>query len=121
MRKDEAINRMNNANLSKIVYHLKIYIYISISFFIDSNNTYYERQKGNIAKTSKKLLPLRRGKERKTYYEHNKQKLQEQSRNKYRELTNKEEFIKREYGSNRYRNISKYAKEYIYRIILYYI
>ena len=71
-------------------------------------------KKGNIATTSKKLLPLRRGKEKKTYYEHNKQMLQEQSRNKYRELTNKEEYIKREYGSNRYRNISKYAKEYIY-------
>ena len=35
-----------------------------------------------------------------------------QARNRYRELSNKEKDIKREYGRNRYRNMSEYAKRY---------
>ena len=43
----------------------------------------------------------------KEYYENNKERLQEQDRNKYRELYNEEKNIKREYGRNRCQNISE--------------
>ena len=38
-------------------------------------------------------------------------KLQEQTRNKYRELSNEEKDIKREYGRNGYRNMSVKANQ----------
>ena len=43
----------------------------------------------------------------KEYYENNKERLQEQDRNKYRELYNEEKNIKREYGRNRCQNMSE--------------
>ena len=37
-------------------------------------------------------------------------KLQKQSRARYRELSNEKEYIKREYGKNRYRNMTANEK-----------
>ena len=54
------------------------------------------------------LLLLNQAKE---YYENDKERLQEQARNKYRELSNKEKNIKTEYGRNRCQNISQENKQ----------
>ena len=41
------------------------------------------------------------------YYYKNKEVLNEQARNKYKQLSEEEKNIKREYGRNKYHNISK--------------
>ena len=50
-----------------------------------------------------------------TYYQINREttlnRLREQARNKYRELSEEEKSIKREYGRNRYHNMSKKRKK----------
>ena len=56
----------------------------------------------------------------KEYYENNKEKLQEQTRYKHRELSNEEKKKKMQYGRNQYRSMSESSlklKEYqkIYR------
>ena len=47
----------------------------------------------------------------KDYYENDKEGLREQARDKYRNLSEKEENRKREYGKDRYRNMSKEKKQ----------
>ena len=42
----------------------------------------------------------------KDYYKNNKERLKEQARDKYRSLSEEEKNIKREYGKNRYHNMS---------------
>ena len=42
----------------------------------------------------------------KDYYENNKERLREQARDKYRNLSEEEENEKRKYGKSRYHNIS---------------
>ena len=53
----------------------------------------------------------------KDYYENDKERLREQPRDKYRNLSEEEKNKKREYGKNRYRNMSeekkKRPKEYL--------
>ena len=44
------------------------------------------------------------------YYENNKERLRQQARNEYRELCEKKD-IKREYGRNRYENITEENKQ----------
>ena len=46
----------------------------------------------------------------KPYYKSDKEKLQEKARNRYRELSNAEKYIKREYGRNRYKNMPEEDK-----------
>ena len=46
----------------------------------------------------------------KDYYENDKERLREQTRDKYRNLS-EEEKNKREYGKNRYRNMSQEKKQ----------
>ena len=48
----------------------------------------------------------------KDYYENNKEVLREKAKNKSRELPSEENNIKREYGRNRYKNMSDENKEY---------
>ena len=43
----------------------------------------------------------------KDYYKNNKERLREQARNKYRNLPEEAKIKKREYGKNRYHNMSK--------------
>ena len=43
----------------------------------------------------------------KDYYENNKERLRVQARDKYRNLSEEEKNKKREYGKNRYHNMSK--------------
>ena len=45
------------------------------------------------------------------YYENNKKWLRKQARNKYRNLSEKDQNQKREYGKNRYRNMSEDKKK----------
>ena len=45
------------------------------------------------------------------YYENNKQRLREQARDKYRNLSEGEKNKKREYGKNRYHNMSEEKKK----------
>ena len=44
------------------------------------------------------------------YYENDKERLKEQARNKYRNLSEEEKNKKREYGKNRYHNMSEEKK-----------
>ena len=62
------------------------------------NTTYYQRN-GEIM--------LNRAKD---YYEYDKERLREQARNKYRNLS-EEDKKKREYGKNRYHNMSEEKKQ----------
>ena len=58
--------------------------------------TYYQRNRdGNRAKD---------------YYENDKERLREQARDKYRNLSEEEKNEKREYGKKRYRNVSEEKK-----------
>ena len=47
----------------------------------------------------------------KDYYENDKERLREQARDKYRNLSEEEKNKKREYGKNRYRNMSEEKKQ----------
>ena len=47
----------------------------------------------------------------KDYYENDKERLREQARNKYWNLSEEEKEKKREYGKNRYRNMSEEKKK----------
>ena len=47
----------------------------------------------------------------KDYYENNKERLREQARDKYRNLSEEEKNKKREYGKNRYLNMSEEKKK----------
>ena len=50
-------------------------------------------------------------KKAKEYHQKNKEKLQEIPQNKYNKLFNKENDIRKEYGRNRYRNMSEEDKQ----------
>ena len=63
-----------------------------------SKKTYYQWKRKTI---------LNRAKE---YYKNNKERLKEQARDKYRELSKEEKGIKREYGRNRHKNMFEYTK-----------
>ena len=45
-----------------------------------------------------------------TYYQRNRERLREQARNKYRNLSEEDKEKKREYGKNRYHNMSEEKK-----------
>ena len=60
---------------------------------------------GTYQKNSRDVL-----KREKEYYENNKERLEEQEINKYRELYNEEKNIKLEYIRNRYQNMSREDK-----------
>ena len=47
----------------------------------------------------------------KDYYKNNKERLREQARDKYRNLSEEEKNKKREYGKNRYRNMPEEKKQ----------
>ena len=47
----------------------------------------------------------------KDYYENNKERLREQARDKYRNLSEEEKNIKREYRKNRYHNMSEEKRQ----------
>ena len=55
---------------------------------MNNSNSYYQRNRERLSKNSK-------------------ERVQEQARSKYREIANEEKEIKREYGRNRYINISE--------------
>ena len=46
----------------------------------------------------------------KDYYENHKERLRQQARDKYRNLSEEEKIKKREYGKSRYRNMSEKKK-----------
>ena len=83
--KDDAINIMNGSNL--VDKRDVLYIF------------YYQENRDVI---------LNRAKD---YYENDKDRLREQARNKYRNLSEEEKNKKRQYGKNRYRNISEEKKQ----------
>ena len=60
-----------------------------------NNTTYYQR--------NKEIIMLNR---RKDYYENDKGRLKKQARDKYKSLSQEDENKKREYGKNRYHNMS---------------
>ena len=75
---------------------MKKWIIIVFLWYIKiSGTTYYQR---------KEDLILKRVEE---FYKNNKKRLKEQARSKYRELSEEEKNIKREYRKNRYDNTSE--------------
>ena len=67
---------------------------------IKMDNTSYYQRNGKIM--------VNRAKD---YYENDKERLREQARNKYRNLSEEDKEKKREYGKNRYRNMSEEKKQ----------
>ena len=63
-----------------------------------ANLTYYQRNRDVILNRTK------------GYYENDKERLREQARDKYRNLSEEEKNKKREYGRNRYHNMSEEKK-----------
>ena len=63
--------------------------------------TYYQRNRDVILNRAK------------YYYEHDKERLREQARDKYRNLSEEENNKKREYEKNKYHNISEEKKKKI--------
>ena len=61
--------------------------------------TYYQRNRGVILNRAK------------IYYENDKERLKEQERDKYRNLSEEEKNKKRDYGRNRYCNMSEEKKQ----------
>ena len=69
--------------------------------FIERNSveeTYYKRNRDVILNRAK-------------HYENDKERLREQARDKYRNLSEEDKNKKREYGRNRYHNISEEKKQ----------
>ena len=64
-----------------------------------SNLTYYRRNRDVILNTAK------------YYYENDKERLREQARDKYRNLSGEYKNKNREYGKNRYHNMSEEKKQ----------
>ena len=64
------------------------------------NNTIYYQRNRNVI--------LNRGKD---YYKNDKERLREQTRDKYRNLSEEDKNKNREYGENRYRNMSEEKKQ----------
>ena len=99
MSKDNAVNIMNGSNL----VHKKR-CFIKIFFIIYKNEkyidlTYYQRNRDVMLNSAK------------DYYENDKERLREQARDKYRNLSEEEKIKKREYGKNRYLNMSEEKKK----------
>ena len=88
--KDDAINIINNSNLidRKVFYYFFYYIQKM------SEKTYCQRNRDVILNRAK------------YYYENDKERLIEQARDKYSNLSEAEKNKKREYGKNRYHNMS---------------
>ena len=61
--------------------------------------TYYKKTRNVILKTAK------------DYYENDKERLRQQPRDNYRNLSEKDKNKKREYGKNRYHNMSEEKKQ----------
>ena len=71
---------------------------------MDDKTSYYQKTGTTILHRTKK------------YYKNNQERLREQARNKYRELSEEEKYIKRGYGRNGYHNMSNKKKKETKRI-----
>ena len=71
---------------------------------MNNNNSYYQRNRERLLEQIK-ILGKEPPKKRKS--KNSRERVQEQTRSKYREIANEEKEIKGEYGRNRYINISE--------------
>ena len=92
MSKNDAINIMNNSNLNKKTRVLYFFHYIQKM----SEKTYYKRNREVILNRA---------------YRNDRDELKVKARDKYRELSEEEKDVKREYGKNRYNNMFEYNKQ----------
>ena len=100
MSKNYAINIMKNSNLNEKSGSLLVFpSYIKIS-----QTTYYERNVDVILNRAK------------YYYKNDQERLRDNARDKYRNLSEEETNKKREYGRNRYRNMPEEKKQKTKRI-----
>ena len=99
--KDHAINIMNGSKFVDKRGVLYIYFLLYIKMRKSAYLTYYPRNRDVI---------LNRAKD---YYENDKERLREQARDKYRNLSEEEKNKKREYRKNRYLKMSEEKKERI--------
>ena len=107
MSKDEAINRMNNVILSeKTVSLLDIKNYNLFFLWKWRITLIVEETRKDCKKNTKSLLS-RKG-ETKKYCKNKKERLQKHMQNKYKELSNEENDIKRQYVRNRYEKILEF-------------
>ena len=98
MSKGDAINIMNDSNLVNERGFIKILLlHIKTSKITDL--TYYQKNREVI---------LNRDKD---HYENDKERLREQTRDKYRNFSEEEKNKKREYCKNRYQNMSEEKKK----------
>ena len=65
----------------------------------NTNLTYYQRNRDGVLSKAKE------------YYKNDNERLREQARNKYRNLSEEEKNKKREYGKNRYHNMPEEKKQ----------
>ena len=88
MSKDDAINKMNSSNLAdkRDVLH---FFFIINKMNEQADLTYYQKNQDLILNRAK------------NYYENDKKRLREQTRDKYRNFSEEEKNKKREYGKNR--------------------
>ena len=85
--------------LIKVVFYIKkiFLVYIKMSESTDWTN--YQKNKDLILNKTK------------DYYKNDKERLREQARDKYRNLSEEEKNKKREYGKNRYHNMPEEKKQ----------
>ena len=87
--------------IKRVLYKIfLLYIKMSECNSVESADlTYYQKNR---------VMILNRAKD---YYKNDKERLWEQARDKYRNLSEEEKSKKREYGRNRYRNMSEEKKQ----------
>ena len=101
MNKNDAISIIKNSNLNEKGGSLQFFLlYIKMSEL-----TYYQRNRYVILNRAK------------GYYKNDKERLRDNARDKYRNLSEEEKNKKREYGRNRYHNMSEKKKQKL-KIIL---
>ena len=101
MSKDDPISIINNSNLidkKDVLPFFLLYICIYIYKMNECiEETYYQKNRDVILNRD--------------YYKNDKERLREQARDKYRNLSEEEKNEKRKYGRNRYHNMSEEKKQ----------
>ena len=98
MSKDDAINLMDGSNLADKRGALYFFL-LCIKMSECADLTYYQRNR---------YMILNRAKDD---YENDKERLREQARDKYRNLSEEEKNRKKQYGKNRYHKMSEEKKQ----------
>ena len=104
INKDDAINMMNNSSLILWFCFINFFmtLFYKISFFV----IYKKWVTWLIIKETEVILNRA-----KDYYKNDKERLRQQARDKYKNLSEEDKNEKRKYGKNRYHNMSEEKKQ----------